>query len=616
MNETKNKETNSSENSAKRLEGGAMGTSHFGSVAEPVSDYKTIWRKLLSYCRGHIPVIAMALVFAAAGRILQVIGPGRISALTDEINKGLMGSINMEAVASIAFTAVFLYVAAGILDFTQGFIMASVTAKISKNMRTDLSRKINRLPFKYYDRISLGDVLSRITNDVDTIGQTLNQNIGLLVSSAVTAVGVLIMMFYTNWILALITVGTSTIGFAFSKAAVSWSQKYFKAQQQGMGAINGHIMEVYSGHNVVKTYNGMKSAKSTFNGLSRALYAAVWKAQFISGVLTPLMSFVGNLAYVAVCVLGAYLALQGNITFGVIVAFILYANQFTQALTHIAETLPGLQSTTAASERVFEFLGEEELADESRKTKELINIRGDVSFNHVSFGYSRDKTIINDFSADVRNGQKIAIVGPTGAGKTTIVNLLMRFYELDSGEILIDGVPISDVTREAIHDQFSMVLQNTWLFEGTIRENVVYSKKNVTDEQVASVCKAVGLHYYISTLPDGYNTMLNDNFSLSEGQRQLMTIARAMIRNAPMLILDEATSSVDTRTEALIQEAMDKLMTSRTSFVIAHRLSTIKNADLILVMKDGDIIESGNHIELLKKGGFYTELYNSQFEVA
>jgi len=611
----KHNDEHSSANSDQRLRGASMGTNHFGGAAEEVTGYSATWRKLISYCKKHMPLIAFALLLAIAGSVMQVIVPGRLRVLTDIIQAGITGALDMSAVISVAITLGIIFACAALLNFLQSYTMAGVTARISENLRTQISKKINRLPLKYFDRVSLGDVISRVTNDVDTIGQTLNQNIGTLMSSSVLFAGSLVLMLWLNWIMALVAVGASAIGFLSSKAVLSRSKKFFKAQQVGLGAVGGHVEEIYSCHNVVRAYNGMKEAKETFAELNGKLYAAAWKAQFVSGFITPLMSFSGNLAYVAVIVIGAALVLRGQITFGVIVAFIMYVNQFTQGLTHIAETFPGLQSTTAASERVFDILDEDELADESDKTQKLSGIKGEVAFENVNFGYDKDKTVIHNFSAQVKAGQKIAIVGPTGAGKTTIVNLLMRFYEIDGGEILIDGVPASQVARGSIHDQFGMVLQDTWLFEGTVRENIIYRRKYAADEEVVSVCKAIGLHKFITALPDGYDTMLNEQTSLSEGQKQLITIARAMIHNAPMLILDEATSSVDTRTEMLIQAAMDKLMADRTSFVIAHRLSTIKNADLILVLKDGDIIESGTHGNLLARDGFYTELYRSQFEL-
>ncbi len=605
----------------KPMAGGPMGQ---GAVEKP-KDFKRTWGKLIAYCKNYMPAVIAALVMAAMGTVLQIIGPDKLKDMTNEIMKGLpslingvpvAGTIDFGAVKKIALLLVAFYAGSTLLNFIQSFMMATVTQRISKNMRTGISQKINKLPLKYFDKVSYGDILSRVTNDVDTIGQTMNQSIGNLVTSITMFVGTAIMMFYNNWIMALTAVGSSVFGFVIMGVIMSKSQKYFVQQQEDLGVANGHIEEVYSGHHVVKAYNGGKEARYFFENVNESLYNSGWKSQFMSGLMMPLMTFIGNFGYVAVCVVGAALAMNGTISFGVIVAFMLYIRLFTQPLSQIAQAFQNLQRTAAASERVFEFFDEEELSDESHKAKKLANVRGDVEFRHVKFGYTPEKTIINDFSAQIKAGQKIAIVGPTGAGKTTMVNLLMRFYELDSGEILLDGIPISQVPRENVHEQFCMVLQDTWLFEGTIKENIIYSKPEVSDEQVVAACKAVGLHHFIRTLPQGYDTLLNDRASLSQGQKQLVTIARAMIQNAPMLILDEATSSVDTRTEILIQEAMDKLTVGRTSFVIAHRLSTIKNADLILVMKDGDIIESGNHMELLEKGGFYAELYNSQFEPA
>lgn len=472
------------------------------------------------------------------------------------------------------------------------------------------------MPFAYFNKTSYGDILSRVTNDVDTIGQTLNQSIGTLITATTLFIGSIVMMFVTNWLMALVAIGASIIGFMLMFTIVAKSQKHFTAQQNQLGVINGHIEEMYTGHNVVKVYNASRKSKKKFENINGELYSSAWKSQFFSGLMMPLMSFVGNLGYVAVCVLGGVLALNGTITFGVIVAFMIYVRLFTQPLSQFAQAANNLQRTAAASERVFEFLEESEMNDESEKLARLSEIKGNIEFKNVKFGYLPEKIIINDFSVKVNAGQKIAIVGPTGAGKTTIVNLLMRFYELNSGEIIIDGVPINTVRREDVHDVFDMVLQDTWLFEGTIKENIIYSKTGVTDAQVVEACQTVGLHHFIQTLPNGYDTVLNDKASLSEGQKQLLTIARAIIKNSPLLILDEATSSVDTRTEQMVQQAMDKLTQGRTSFVIAHRLSTIKNADTILVMKDGDIIENGNHNDLLAKNGFYADLYNSQFETA
>ena len=601
------------------------GPMRMGTVAEKPKNFRETWVKLAVYCKNYIPVVIVAMILAALSTVLQIIGPDKLKEITNEIMKGMpaitngvpfLGSIDLNAVKSIAFLLMIFYAVSAVINFMQGYMMATITQKISKKMRTGISKKINRLPLKYFDKTSFGDILSRVTNDVDTIGQTMHQSIGTLVTSTTMFIGAAIMMFYNNWIMALTAICSSILGFAFIGLITSKSQKYFVRQQKNLGEINGHVEEIYSGHNVVKAYNGGKAAKLTFEKMNLNLFESGWKSQFLSGLMMPLMHFIGNFGYVAVCVVGASLAMKGTVSFGVIVAFMIYIRLFTQPLSQLAQAFQSMQRTAAASERVFEFFEEEEMDDESQKAKRLGNINGNIEFRNVKFGYLPDKTIIHNFSANIKAGQKIAIVGPTGAGKTTIVNLLMRFYELNGGEILLDGIPSSQVPRENVHEQFCMVLQDTWLFDGTIRENIVYCKRDVTDEQVKTACQAVGLHHFIRALPQGYDTPLNDKANLSQGQKQLVTIARAMIQNAPVLILDEATSSVDTRTEHLIQEAMDKLTVSRTSFVIAHRLSTIKNAGLILVMKDGDIIESGNHKELLKKGGFYAELYNSQFEPA
>ena len=571
---------------------------------------------LMGYCRKYLPAIVIAVVSAAAGSILNLIGPGKVADMTNLITQGMMGSIDVEAVVRIAALLVCLYGLGWLFSVIQGVIMATVTQRVSKSLRTDISQKINRLPLRYFDQTSTGNILSRVTNDVDTIGQTLNQSVGTLVTASTMFVGSLVMMFYTNAVMAISAVLAAIVGFGLMMLIISHSQKFFRKQQQELGALNGHIEETYSGHSVVKAYNGEKAAKEEFHRMNQQLYQCAWKSQFMSGLMQPLMGFVGNLGYVAVCVTGAVLTMNGIISFSVIVAFMLYVRLFTQPLSQLAQAATSLQSAAAASERVFDFLGEAELEDESKKSLQLTRVAGNVEFEHIRFGYDEGKAIIHDFSASVKAGQKIAIVGPTGAGKTTLVNLLMRFYETQGGNIRIDGTAVQHLTRENIHNLFGMVLQDTWIFEGTVKENIIYSKANVTEEQVIAACKAVGLHHFIKTLPQRYDTVLNENANLSAGQRQLVTIARAMIEDAPMLILDEATSSVDTRTEILIQNAMDKLMAGRTSFVIAHRLSTIKNADMILVMKDGDIIESGTHEKLLAKGGFYAELYNSQFEIA
>ena len=571
-------------------------------------------KKLVAYCNSYIPVILIALVLAFAGAALNVIGPDQLSKITDIIQEGMMAKIDLNAVSKVGMILAILYGSGLLFNYIQGFMMATVTQRITKKMRTDISLKINKVPLKYFDSTSYGNVLSRVTNDVDTIGQTLNNSLGMLVSSVATFIGAIIMMFYTNWIMAITGIMATMIGFLLMTLIMKHSQKYFGAQQKELGLINGHIEEVYAGHNVVKVYNGEKEAKEVFHGSNKRLYENAWKSQFMSGLMMPVMQFIGNFGYVAICVVGAVLVTNDVITFGTIVAFMVYIRLFTQPLAQLAQAATNLQSTAAASERVFEFLAEEQLEDESEKSVKLQNVKGDVEFKNVQFGYNEDQLIIKNFNVKAKAGQKVAIVGPTGAGKTTLVNLLMRFYELNSGEIYIDGTPISQLTRENVHDLFCMVLQDTWLFEGTIRENIIFSKENVTDKEVENACRAVGLHHFIQTLPHGYDTVLDDKANLSAGQKQLITIARAMINNASLLILDEATSSVDTRTELLIQQAMDKLTVGKTSFVIAHRLSTIKNADLILVMKDGDIIETGNHEELLAKGSFYADLYNSQFE--
>lgn len=585
--------------------------------AEKSKDFKGTWMKIIRYCKRYLAVIIVALICAVAGTILTILGPDKLSDLTKVITEGIATGIDMERVKSIGLTLVVFYVGSAILSFGQQFIMATVTQNVTKQLRSDISGKINRLPMAYYNKTSTGDVLSRVTNDVDMISQSMNQSIGNLVSAVALFFGSLIMMFKTNVIMTLTAVIATMIGFGLMSLITSHSQKYFSRQQSNLGALNGHIEEIYSGHTVVKAYNGEKNAKKVFDELNNNLRDSAFKAQSLSGLMQPLMAFIGNFGYVAVCVMGAVLTMKGYIGFEVIVAFMMYIRLFTQPLAQIAQATQSLQSAAAAGERVFAFLGAEEMSDESDKTEKLGKAEGYVDFEHVKFGYEdTDKIIIHDFSAKAKPGQKIAIVGPTGAGKTTLVNLLMRFHEIQSGDIKIDGISTRDMKREEVRSQFCMVLQDTWLFEGTVRENLVYNTENVSEEKIEAACKAVGLDHFIRTLPHGYDTILNDQVSLSQGQKQQLTIARAMIADKPMLILDEATSSVDTRTELQIQKAMDALMQNRTSFVIAHRLSTIKNADLILVLKDGDIIESGNHEELLAKGGFYADLYNSQFDQA
>ncbi|MDB8544128.1 ATP-binding cassette domain-containing protein [Turicibacter sanguinis] len=585
-----------------------------GAPTEKAKDTKKSVKKLLLFCQPHYLLIAFALIFSIVGTILTLIGPDKLSEVTDLITAGLMTGIDLDAVEDLCLLLVYMYGASFILSYFQGFIMNTVTQKVAKSLRTQISEKINRLPLRYFDSTSYGDILSRVTNDVDSIAQTLNQSVGNLVSAITLFFGSLFMMFITNAWMAITAILSTVIGFILMMFIMSKSQKYFIRQQRDLGLMNGHVEEIYSGHNIVKVYNDEAKAKAKFDEINEDLYESVWRSQFLSGLMMPLMSFIGNFGYVAVCIVGASLAMNEVITFGVIVAFMVYIRLFTQPLSQIAQAMTSLQQTAAASERVFEFLEEPEMQQENGKINDFTVSKGEVEFKHVHFGYHADRTIINDFSVTTKPGQKVAIVGPTGAGKTTMVNLLMKFYEANSGEILIDGMPINQLTRHNVHDLFGMVLQDTWIFEGTIRENIMYSMKNVSDEEVEKACKAVGIHHFIKTLPKGYETILNDKANLSAGQKQLITIARAMVENAPLLILDEATSSVDTRTEILIQEAMDKLMRGRTSFVIAHRLSTIKNANLILVMNHGDIIESGTHEQLMKQNGFYAELYNSQFE--
>lgn len=583
---------------------------------EKSKDFKETWLKLLKYCRKYWIVMVMAIISAIFGTILTLIGPDRLSELTDLITNGIMTGIDMTRIGKIGLTLVGFYVTSAFFSLFQGFVMATVTQWVTKNLRRDISRKINRLPISFYNHTSTGDILSRVTNDIDMIGQSLNQSVGTLVSSVTLLAGSLIMMLKTNLIMTFTAVLATVIGFALMLVIMSKSQKYFARQQKHLGEINGYVEEIYTSHTIVKAYNGEVKAKEAFTRQNNNLRNSGFKAQCLSGLMMPIMSFIGNFGYVAVCIIGAALAMSGDISFGVIVAFMMYIRYFTQPLSQLAQAAQSLQSAAAAGERVFEFLEAQEMADESHKVKRLSKAKGGVEFRHVYFGYDSNKIIINDFSARAEPGQKIAIVGPTGAGKTTIINLLMRFYEVDRGEIRIDNIPTKDLRREDVHGQFCMVLQDTWLFEGTVRENLVYNTKNISNQIIEEACKAVGLDHFIRTLPYGYDTVLNDQVNLSQGQKQQLTIARAMIADKPMLILDEATSSVDTRTELQIQKAMDELMEGRTSFVIAHRLSTIKNADLILVMKDGDIIESGNHEDLLSRGGFYAELYNSQFDKA
>ena len=571
--------------------------------------------RLIGHSKDIVLPFIVAILFACAGVVLTIIGPNQLSKITQYIIDGIAAGIDMEAIARTALFLLSLYVLSAIFSFIQHFILATVTLRLSNRLRADIFDKVNRAPMKLFGRIPYGDILSRMTNDVNTLVQSLSNSLPSMVSAAAQFIGCLIMMFITEWHMSLAAIAATLIGFALMGLIMSRSQKYFLARQTSLGQLNGYVEEMYTGHDVVRISRAEKKMKSEFDRLNKEVYQANRKSQFISGIMQPLMGFVGNLGYVAVCIYGSKLAMDGVIDFGVIVAFIMYVRLFTSPLSNLAQGMTQMQSAAAAGKRVFDFLEEEELEDESEKEHYTAPVQGQVEFKNLRFGYSEDQNnaVIKDFSACVKPGQKIAIVGPTGAGKTTIVNLLMRFYELWGGSILIDGVPTAEMKREDVHSMFSMVLQDTWMFQGTVRENLVFNGENVSDEEIEKACRACGIWDFVESLPEGLDTELTENTSISAGQKQLFTIARAMIQNRPMLILDEATSSVDTRTELMTQKAMDELMKNRTSFVIAHRLSTIKNADLILVLKDGNIIEQGDHETLLKQGGFYAELYNSQF---
>ncbi len=582
------------------------------------ADFKALG-KLLKYCKSYVVAILVALFFAMVAAITSIIGPNKINDLMNVIESGIQSidGISMPNFLKICYFLISIYILGAIVNYCQQFIMADVTQKTSKRLRSDINKKINQLPLSYFDTTTRGDILSRITNDVDTISQTLSSTIANLVNAITLFIGVIIMMFVVNWELALVTIASSIIGFILVFFILTFSQKYFNKRQKNLGDMNGHIEEIYSNHHVVKSYNGESKAIEQFDVINKELYRNNYKSQFLSGLMQPIMNFSGNLSYASIFIVGVFLILNGNsnVGFGTIISFTIYARLFSQPLSTFAQSLTSIQQASAASRRVFEMLEAPNLEDESKKNKKLEEVKGDVEFKNVQFGYHKDNLIIKNFSIELKRGQKVAIVGPTGAGKTTIVNLLMRFYEVTSGDILIDGVSIQEMKREEVHNLFDMILQDTWLFHGSVRENLVYNKENVTNETLDMVCKAVGLHHFIQTLPNGYDTILDDSINISEGQKQQLTIARAMIKDAPLLILDEATSSVDTRTEIVIQNAMDQLTVGRTSFVIAHRLSTIKNADIILVMNKGDIIEQGTHEQLLAKKGFYAELYNSQFEI-
>jgi len=616
MKQTNKVKTVNKEDSNSKTPQGGMGRGPRGvSVGKP-KNFKKSLKTLLLYLKPYLLPLALALILAFVATIFTIIGPSKIRQMTDLISDGLTSSVNLKSVQQIGILLAILYLSSAFFNYIQGYIIATVSQKMSKELRTKISAKINRLKLKYFDNNTVGDILSRVTNDVDLIAQTLNHSIGTIVTSITLIIGSLFMMFITNWVLAIAAVLSTLVGFRLMLLIIKKSQKYFLAQQKELGNINGHIEETYSGHTIVKAYNSEGYVINQFKTINDKLFDSAWKSQFISGLMRPIMAFTGNFVYVVVSVLGSALAINGRITFGVVVAFMLYVRLFTRPLSQIAQAATRLQSALAASERVSEFLGERELSGESELNTSLNikEVQGSIRFENVFFGYIENQPIIKDFSFEVKPGQKIAIVGPTGAGKTTLVNLLMKFYEIDRGNIYIDSKPIDQLKRENIHNIFSMVLQDSWIFEGTIRDNIVYSKEDVLEEDLIETSKAVGLHHFVMTLPDGYDTILNDKTTISAGQKQLITITRAMIENAPLLILDEATSSVDTRTEVIIQKAMDRLMVNKTSFIIAHRLSTIRNADAIIVMNNGEIVESGSHKALINMNGFYADLYNSQFE--
>lgn len=586
-------------------------------IPQKPKNMKKSFGKLFRYLKVYMPLIIVSVTLIVASTIIRLVGPNKLGELTDLISNSFKGKpFTMSQIWKIASLLICLYVLGVVFTYVANYIIGKVCfALMSNKLRKEIQEKINKLPLKYIDKVPYGDILSTVTNDIDTIGQTLHTSVASLVGAVVLFVGSLTMMFITNWILALCAVGSTILGFLIMTVIIKNSQKYFVEQQKRLAELDGVIEEVYSGQTVIGVYNAKDETKEKFENVNKKLYTTGWKSQFFSGVMRPFMGFIGNLGYVVVCVVGAVLFAKGRIDFGVITSFMIYIRLFTNPLSQIAQAMTSVQLAAAASDRVFDFLGEKELEDESHKNIQIPEIKGNVEISNVKFGYSKDKEIIHDFSAKIKAGQKVAIVGPTGAGKTTIVNLLMRFYEVNSGDIKIDGISIKDMRRDQLREIFSMVLQDTWLFEGNIRENLIYNKENVSEEVLNVACRACGLEHFIKTLPNGYDTILSDETNVSVGQKQLLTIARAMIQNAPMLILDEATSNVDTRTEEVIQKAMDKLTENRTSFVIAHRLSTIKNANLILVLKDGDVVESGNHKELIEKGGFYADLYNSQFSL-
>ncbi|HAT4339579.1 TPA: ABC transporter ATP-binding protein [Clostridium perfringens] len=604
--------------------GGPMGRMGGGPRAvEKAKDFKGTMKKLGVYLKPYSLSIAIVILFAIGSAAFSIVGPKILGKATTKIFEGLVqkisgvpdASIDFGYIGNIAMILVALYLVSSLLGIIQSFIMSGVAQKVSYNLRKQISEKMDTLPLNYFDTRTNGEVLSRITNDVDTVNQTLNQSLSQIITSVVTLIGVLIMMFSISWIMTLATFIILPVSMVLISLVVKKSQKYFKSQQEYLGHLNGQVEEVYGGHNIMKAFNREEASTKDFDELNNTLYKSAWKSQFLSGMMMPIMSFVGNLGYVLVSILGGWLTIKSVITVGDIQAFIQYVRSFNQPIAQMAQVANIMQSTAAAAERVFEFLDEEDEVKDPVNSVDPSEIRGEVEFEDVHFGYNPDKIIINDFSVDVKPGQKVAIVGPTGAGKTTIVKLLMRFYDINSGSIKIDGHDIRDFKRADLRNLFGMVLQDTWLFNGTIMENLRYGRLDATDAEVKEAAKAAHVDHFVKTLPDGYNMVLNEEASnISQGQKQLLTIARAFLKDPKLLILDEATSSVDTRTELLIQKAMEKLMEGRTSFIIAHRLSTIRDADLILVMKDGDIVEQGNHEELLEKGGFYSSLYNSQFE--
>lgn len=583
---------------------------------DKANNFKLAIKKVLVYGKKYLPLIIISIALAIASSVLSVVGPNKLSDLANTIFEGMkIGNIDLSLITTIALSLVAIYLVGAVLTLCQELIMANVTQRYSKRLRTDINNKLSKLPFSYIDSVPTGDIMSKMTNDVTTLSQGLSDSVGTLIGSGTLLIASIIMMFATNWLMAVTAILSSLVGFALMGIILAKSQKYFVIQQKNLGKMNGHIEETFSAHDIIKVYGATKNKKKQFDKINSELNSSSWKSQFLSGLMPTIMQFIGNFSYVAVCIVGAILATQNIISIGTIVAFIVYVHLFSNPLSQIAQSFSSLQSTAAASERIFELIDQTELSPEiSTKHLRLNSIKGNVEFEHVKFGYTKEKIIIKDFSASVKSGQKVAIVGPTGAGKTTLVNLLMRFYEIDGGDIKIDGKSIKKIPRDDLHNLFGMVLQDTWLFEGTVRENLIYNKKNVSDKKLKEVCDICGLSHFIATLPNGLDTVLDDNTAVSIGQKQLLTIARAMVQNSKMLILDEATSSIDTRTEQLIQNAMDTLTQGRTSFVIAHRLSTIKNADLILVLKDGDIVEQGSHKELLAQNGFYADLYNSQFE--